>query len=268
MSITPRGMSVQEAYRLFREGSLLVNRRYQRKLVWTVAEKARLMGSILKGYPIPLFLLAVPPQPDSSEKYEIIDGMQRFNAIFSFIENVFPFEEKYFDVLEFTFAKQLADEGVFQSVNKNTLRLSRKECADLLDYQLAVTIYPVIKEDDITEVFGRINSSGKHLSPQEKRQAGMTTPFTDMVRKIATELRGDASPEVLLLSQMPEISIDSKNSNQGYKIKAEDTLWCKQGVMTISQLRDSEDEQMIADIAASILRGKPLPVDTEYLDKL
>lgn len=43
MSITPRGMSIQEAYRLYREGSLLVNRRYQRKLVWTVAEKERLI---------------------------------------------------------------------------------------------------------------------------------------------------------------------------------------------------------------------------------
>ncbi len=269
MSITPRGMSIQEAYRLYREGSLLVNRRYQRKLVWAVVEKARLVGSILKGYPIPLILLAVPPQQiEGPEKYEIIDGMQRLNAIFSFLENVFPFEEKYFDVLEFTFAKQLADEGVFQQANKDNLRLSRKECADFLDYQLAVTIYPVIKEGDITEVFGRINSSGKHLSPQEKRQAGMTNQFAEMVRKIAAELRGDVTTEVLRLSQMPEISIDSKNSNQGYKIKAEDTLWCKQGVMTISQLRDSEDEQMIADIAASVLKGQPLPVDSENLDKI
>jgi Putative DNA-binding domain len=194
--------------------------------------------------------------------------MQRLNAIFSFLENSFAFEEKYFDILEFTFAKQLADEGVFKPVDKELFRLSRKACADVLDYQLAVTIYPVNKEEDITEVFGRINSSGKHLSPQEKRQAGMTNSFAEMVRKIAVELRGDVSAEVLLLSQMPEISINSENSNLGYKIQAEDTLWCKQGVMSISQLRDSEDEQMIADIAASVLRNKPLPVDTENLDRL
>ena len=50
MSITPRGMSVQEAYRLYRDGNLLVNRRYQRKLVWTEQEKARLIDSILKGF--------------------------------------------------------------------------------------------------------------------------------------------------------------------------------------------------------------------------
>ncbi len=268
MSITPRGMSVQEAYRLYREGNILVNRRYQRKLVWTISEKQKLIGSILIGYPIPLILLVERPQIHGSGKYEIIDGMQRLNAIFSFIENSFAFEEKYFDISQFTRAKQLANEDVFQPAPKDKLRLSIKECADLLDYQLAITIFSVMEEKDITEVFGRINSSGRRLSNQEKRQAGVTTPFADMVRKIAAELRGDVSGEILLLAQMPEISIESKTYSQGYKIQAEETFWCKQGILTVSQLRESEDEQMIADIAASILLEKPIPVGGEYLDNL
>ncbi|MGK7962596.1 DUF262 domain-containing protein, partial [Crocosphaera sp.] len=97
MSIAPRGMSINEAYRLYRSGNLLINRKYQRKLVWTLEEKERLIGSILKGYPIPLILLAERPQLDGSGKYEVIDGMQRLNAIFSFIENSFTFQEKFFD---------------------------------------------------------------------------------------------------------------------------------------------------------------------------
>lgn len=43
-------MSVQEAYREFRDGNFRVNRRYQRKLVWTLAEKQKLVDSILEGY--------------------------------------------------------------------------------------------------------------------------------------------------------------------------------------------------------------------------
>jgi hypothetical protein len=35
MSITPKGISVLELYRLYRTQKLIVNRRYQRKLVWT-----------------------------------------------------------------------------------------------------------------------------------------------------------------------------------------------------------------------------------------
>lgn len=58
MSITPRGMSIQEAYRTYAEGKFLVNRKYQRKLVWTVDEKEFLIDSIIKDLPIPLVLLA------------------------------------------------------------------------------------------------------------------------------------------------------------------------------------------------------------------
>lgn len=39
MGITPRGVSIMELYRWYRENKLLVNRRYQRKLVWTLYEK-------------------------------------------------------------------------------------------------------------------------------------------------------------------------------------------------------------------------------------
>src|SRR5437762_3171410 len=108
MSITPRGMSIQEAYRLYRDGNLQVNRRYQRKLIWTISEKQRLIDSILKGYPIPLILLAERPKSNGTGIYEIIDGMQRLNAVFSFIENVFPLNGEYFDILELARAKQLA----------------------------------------------------------------------------------------------------------------------------------------------------------------
>ena len=81
MSIVPRGIGVSQAYRLYRSGNLLVNRKYQRKLIGSVDEKEKLIGSILNGYPIPLILLAERPQVHGSGKYEIIDGMQRLNAI-------------------------------------------------------------------------------------------------------------------------------------------------------------------------------------------
>lgn len=268
MSIVPRGMPVTEAYELYRSGGLLVNRKYQRKLIWSIAEKERLIGSLLKGYPIPLILLAERPQIHGSGKYEIIDGMQRLNAICGFIENLFPFNNQYFDTDEFSYAKQLADEGIFsKQTGENVAYLSRKECSDILYYQLAVTIYTAMEENSITEVFGRINSGGKHLSNQEKRQAGITTPFAEVVRTIAMKLRGDDTPKTLNLFDMPQVSIDSRQL-QGYGIQAEETLWCKQGILRVPQLRDSEDEDMLADISASILLNEPLPRSQERLDEL
>lgn len=49
---------VQTIYNWYRDGALYVNRKYQRKLVWTLIEKQKLIDSILRGYPIPLVLLA------------------------------------------------------------------------------------------------------------------------------------------------------------------------------------------------------------------
>lgn len=268
MSITPKGMSIQEAYRLYRDGNLLVNRRYQRKLVWTEEEKKLLVESIMKGFPIPLILLAARPKESEISKYEIIDGVQRLNAIFSYVENAFAVGGKYFNINEFTRAKFNAEQGLFTPVSGNTPLLSQKECADLLDYQLAITIYPASSENDITDVFGRINSGGRQLSDQEKRQAGVITPFTEMVRKIASELRGDASKEILLLSEMPEISIESRRAKQTYGLTAEEIFWCKQGILTTSDLRNSEDEEIIADIAVSVLRDQPFARSREALDSL
>ena len=62
-------MSIQEIYRQYSEGKFLVNRKYQRKLVWTVDEKQFLIDSILSDFPIPLILLA----KTEDDKYEIID---------------------------------------------------------------------------------------------------------------------------------------------------------------------------------------------------
>lgn len=146
--------------------------------------------------------------------------------------------------------------------------LSPEKCADILDYQLAVTVYPASIEQQITQVFSRINASGRQLSAQEKRQAGVINPFTELVRGIASSLRGDVSADLLLLCQMPSVSIDSVRERQQYGIKADETLWCQQGVLTVKQLREGEDEQMIADIAASVLFGEPLAVSKELLDDL
>ena len=189
MSLIPSGLSIQEAYRRYRNGQIIVNRKYQRKLVWTQNEKRMLIDSILHEYPIPLILFA-ETQSESGPVYEILDGMQRLNAIFDFIENKFDIEGRYFDVNQLARAKQLKNEGIIEVAEQGGF-LEENKCANFLDYQLAVTSYQVMSEETIIEVFGRINSGGKRLSNQERRQAGVTSKFSDVVRSISAEIRGD-----------------------------------------------------------------------------
>lgn len=268
MSVTPRGMSIQEAYREYRDGNFRVNRRYQRKLVWNMEEKAKLADSILQGFPIPLILLAYTLRDDGSKSFEILDGMQRLNAIFSFIENSFSVNNKYFDVAQLARARSLAAEGKFQKAPEGADLLSPDECARFLEYTLAVTEFPANNEASVTEVFGRINAYGRQLSDQERRQAGVVTPFANVVRELSAEIRGDVSSESLDLAQMPEISVDIAGEIPSYRIKADETFWCKQGILRRNQLRESEDEQMVADLATSILRGEPFAFSGGALDSI
>jgi hypothetical protein len=90
---------------------------------------------------------------------------------------------------------------------------------------------------------------GHRLSDQERRQSGIQNDFSDLVRNIACKVRGDASPIIMPLRMMPEISIDLPMMKHGYDVKAENVFWCEQGILRATDLRDSMDEQCIADIA-------------------
>lgn len=253
-----------EAYELYRNNKLFINRRYQRKLVWSQQEKKDLVESIMLQYPIPLILLA-----SQTDKFEIIDGMQRLNAIFGYIENYFGVqiddEEKYFNIPDYTFAQSQVTKNLV-SPKTDVSFLSQEQVSAFIGYPFPVTIFKTGSTDEINETFRRINSTGRKLSPQEVRQAGNLSKFSLLVREIATEIRGDASKEILLLQEMPEISIDSKLSKHQYGINAEETFWCKHGVLNVSDLKESEDEQLIADIILSCTLGQPFPASRVAFD--
>ena len=162
--------SVQSLYSWYGEDKLHVNRRYQRKLVWTLEETQKLIESILRKYPVPAILIAEREKQPAS--YEIIDGLQRLHAIVSFIETAFPtLDGKLFNLGFFPTAKNRSDEGGF-SPNTGNQYLSQKEVSTLLDYVLAVSVMRNATETEINDVFGRINTYGHRLSDQERRQAG------------------------------------------------------------------------------------------------
>lgn len=256
--------SIQTLYGWYRENKLFVNRRYQRKLVWTQLEKQKLVESILKKYPIPAIL--VSEREDAPGTYEIIDGLQRLHAIVSFIETSFPtLDGKFFALEFFPTARSKADEGVFFPNISDSL-LSQREVTTILDYTLALSVMRNASEAEVNDVFGRINTYGHRLSDQERRQAGVQNDFSNMVREIACTIRGDASAEVLGLASMPAISIDLPMTQHGYEIQADQVVWVTEGILRSTDLRDSMDEQCIADIAACIVGGQLIERSKDALD--
>lgn len=264
--LSSQPITIQSIYSWYRDGKLLVNRRYQRKLVWTLEEKQKLIESLLNKYPIPAILLA--EREGVPGTFEIIDGLQRLHAIISFIELNYPTnEELFFDANSFPTVKTKLESDGFDFAEIKTT-LDKKDVSTILDYAMALSIMRSASEKEVNDVFDRINTYGHRLSDQERRQAGVQSQFSKLVREISCTLRGDVSSETLPLEKMPSISIDLPSMKHGYDIQAEEVFWVKHGILRSTDLRDSLDEQCIADIAACIILGSLITRSKDALDKL
>src|SRR5689334_9336331 len=87
-TLSIKGETVQRIYDNHTRNAYVVNRRYQRKLVWSIEEKRSFIDSLRNGFPVPLVLLGETTFKDAP-CFEVIDGLQRLNAITSFIEGEF-----------------------------------------------------------------------------------------------------------------------------------------------------------------------------------
>lgn len=257
--------SIQSLYGWYVDHQLIVNRQYQRKLVWTQEEKQSLIDSILKKYPVPAILLATR----EDGKYEIIDGLQRLHAIVSFVENAFPsLDNRYFPVHEFPTAAAANIPSRSSDENDEDIQyLDRQSFTRFLDYSMSLSILRDATTDEVNDVFKRINTYGHRLSDQERRQAGVQDEYSSAVRELACTLRRDESSDSVLLNDMPAISIDLPRSSHGYEIMADNVFWVSQGILRSTDLRDSMDEQCIADIFACTVSGDLISRDKASLDK-
>lgn len=265
------GEAILQIHGEYLKSLLWVNRTYQRKLVWTLAEKQALIDTILLAYPIPLFLFVSRSEINQDgvnvATREVIDGLQRLEAIVSFINNRFPvmFEGqlKYFNQQAIWGESYLKDHlGVVQKYPA----LTRDQSMDFLSYRLAVT---TIRADEVCveDVFKRINSTGRQLSAQNLRQAGVVGTFSSMVQDIATILRGDSTKSpIVRLSDMEKLSLSDEGLHYG--LDARKIFWTAQGIISDDGLRRSKDEEIIAGICNCVLHNYKTGISKHTLDRI
>ena len=137
-----------------REGTLNMKPPFQRNPVWLEPQKAYLIDTILRGYPVPELYLQTSVTGQGAEQHIIVDGQQRVRACLEFINNGFTLgdeSEKYaglsFDELDEDVKKQ-----IFQ-------------------YKFVIRLLPELGDAEIREIFGRLNRNNMALNRQELRKA-------------------------------------------------------------------------------------------------
>lgn len=142
---------------IYSDGKLNLNPPYQRNDIWSNPAKRRLIDSIKKGYPLPIFFL----HEKSSNNYDMVDGQQRTRAIYGY------------------------KEGFYKDLDK--ISYNESNITDFLDYKIAVTIiFDVEDETLLSDFYYRVNKFGSKLNRPEILKAQFSeTKFQDLVTNLA-----------------------------------------------------------------------------------
>lgn len=245
-----------------------INRRYQRKLVWETHEKQLLIDSILKGIPIPAVLIAeYKTLEDNRTVLEIVDGMQRLDAIISFMLGKYGVEYGgkicYFDPNSYP--------ETFNLMNSNEIKyptpyLPKEMCQDFYRYQIPAIITGQ-DDDTINLIFSRINSTGRKISSHDLRQSTSVGTFSDLVRRVASRIRGDYTyDDKICLCDMPKISVGLKRF--GYGVDIDSVFWRRHDLITSFNMKESSDEEIIETLIATVLLKEKFKKSKKSLDNL
>lgn len=150
-------------------GRLNMKPSYQRNIVWTDRQKSYLIDSILNGYPIPEIYIQEEIDENGNSNYIIVDGQQRMRAVLEFLDDQYSLNRE--DSPEFNGA-------YFKDLDPDQKRA-------FFRYNFVVRALPELSEDDIREIFKRLNRNVMNLNKQELRNAVYSGPLIRMVTEIA-----------------------------------------------------------------------------------
>ena len=148
--------SAKQLTKSIEKGTVKFDNAVQRSLVWDNDRKSLLIHSMLENYPIPAFFAA-----KDENGYSMLDGKQRSNAIADYINGKFELS----NLPELT----LEEEGEQQEIDINGFDFDGlpEEFQDRIkDYSLTVYYFDGITDEEINELFFRLNN-GKPLSAIE-----------------------------------------------------------------------------------------------------
>lgn len=204
--------SILEQYRIsdliewYNKKTLVINKDFQRRSVWTTSAKIFLIDTILRELPIPKIYIRTKVDLKTKKSYrEVVDGQQRLLAIIDFSKDSIILSRKT---------------NEFSGLKYSTLGDELQE--KFLSYAVSIGQLINASDDDVLEIFSRLNSNTVKLNNQELRHA----QFQGMFKWSVFEASRALSPAF-----------------EKYK------------VLTLKQRLRMLDDQLVAEMFGIILKG-------------
>ena len=149
-------------------GRLEIRPDFQRLFVWSSHARIMLMDTILREIPMPKIFLANSIR-DSHTYRVVIDGQQRISAILDFLKDRFALETPY----------------VGPETGKTFSQLNEETQGRFLSYQIDFNEAQNATDEEIREVYSRVNKYTVPLTKQELRKADFPGDFLRVSEELA-----------------------------------------------------------------------------------
>ncbi len=191
------------------DGNLALQPQFQRRRVWTNRQKSNLIESILLKLPVPEIYMQVKTDSEGRSEYVVVDGQQRISAVLEFVgvNGREPFELRFLDPnsrwIGYTF---------------NDLTDEQKQ--SFYGHQMAVRNLQDAENEEVKDLFRRLNKYLTPLNAQELRNATYRGPFLRMS-----------------------------------EVFADDVYWAETGLVTPDAIRRMRDIEFVSDLLIGVLDG-------------
>jgi hypothetical protein len=197
------------------EGSLEIRPPYQRRPVWTVRQKSNLIESILLKFPVPEIYIHTTTDENGRATYAVVDGQQRVRAILQFIgldKDEGEAEDNGFSL------EELSAESTWRNIAFNDLTPDQKKA--FFGHQMAVRTLTDATEEEIRDLFRRLNRYLTKLNDQELRNATYSGPLVGLVSELA-----------------------------------DDDYWAENGIVSAALIRRMKDMEFVSELLFGVIYG-------------
>ena len=189
---------------------LQLSPKFQRKSIWTDDAKSFLMDTIIRSKPIPKVFIRQTLNVETRQSIrEVVDGQQRLRTILSYLNDGFVISKKHNEKFGGYYFSQL--NNVDQDIQ-----------AQILNYELAVDLLVNLPDNEILDIFSRLNSYSVVLNEQEKIHANHFSEFKIIVDRISHKLND---------------------------------FWTDNRLLTNQKILRMEDTTLVADLVISMIEG-------------